>query len=335
VKRCINNIQPSHTSSPGSLRACGPVAGETRDKRFREEVRFEAGYVMVVERHTRDRDMRLPFDQDQAPVSFCYNLSQRARCTVLNNGKSQKTFERKAGDGVLAYLPQIRGLLEAPQGENVLGISLYFPLEVFRELFGISGRRLAPLQAKPGGGPKEKGFYHQAEFEPDTRLVLWQILQCPYGGRVRRLFLEAKSLELVALKLAELEPTSRDQAMGLNKRAMDQVREAHQILVERMADPPSLTQLGLMVGLNRNKLNRGFKKLYGDTVFNVLRMARLAKASSLLQNTDLSLAEIAFAIGYNSQANFTTAFRQHFGQPPKKVRQKGLSRPGSEAVTLS
>lgn len=290
---------------------------------------------MVVAKHTRARGMRMTFDQDQSPVSFCYNLGQRARCTVLNGGRAKRIFERRAGDGVLAYLPQTRGLLESPRGENVLGISLYFPLEIFMDMFSITHRLLASFQARPDGSTAGPAFYHQAAFEPETHLVLWQILQCPYDGKVRELFLEAKSLELVALKLAELDPASRgDDAAELSKRATEQVREAHHILLDRMADPPSLSQLSRMVGLNRNKLNRGFKELYGDTVFNVLRKARLVKACSLLQNTELSLAEIAFSIGYNSQANFTTAFRQHFGQPPKKVRKSGLAPSGGEAIPL-
>ena len=89
----------------------------------------------------------------------------------------------------------------------------------------------------------------------------------------------------------------------------------------RLDHPPSLVDLSRIVGLNRNKLNHGFKVLYGDTAFNLLRHERLSKARSLLSDSDLSLPEIAFAVGYNSQANFTTAFRKHYGRTPKAVRQ--------------
>jgi AraC-like DNA-binding protein len=243
-----------------------------------------------------------------------------------NGSRGKKTFERGAGDGVLAYLPQTRGILESPRGEYVLGVSLFFPIDIFLDLFNINGlllRTSLPLTSRNRRGA---AFYHQAKFEPETHLVLRQILQCPYDGEVRKLFMEAKSLELVALKLAELGPAKLGDVSELKKREMEQVREAYQIILESLADPPSLMQLSRVVGLNRNKLNQGFKKLYGDTVFNVLRNARLAKASYLLQNTELSLPEIAYSIGYNSQANFTTAFRQHFGQTPKNVRQNGLPR---------
>lgn len=52
----------------------------------------------------------------------------------------------------------------------------------------------------------------------------------------------------------------------------------------------------------------------------MLRDARLSKARSLLEQTELELTEIAFAVGYNSQSNFSTAFRKYFGQTPKAAR---------------
>lgn len=335
MNKCINLIQPNDFSPQESPLGCGAAVGERQEKRFQEEIRFKSGYWMVVTKHTRAQGMRMPFDHDQAPVSFCYNLAQRARCTVLKGGEIKMTFERKAGDGVLSYLPQTRGFLESPQGENVLGISIYFPFDIFMDMFCLSHRLLGSLQVRPYANAARPAFYHQAQFEPETRLALWQILQCPYTGKVRELFMEAKALELAALKLVQLDPASRDETGALSNRAIEQVREAHRILVDRMADPPGLSQLSRMVGLNRNKLNRGFKKLYGDTVFNVLRNARLAEACSLLRHTELSLAEIAFSIGYNSQANFTTAFRRHFGQPPNMVRKHGLPRQGDKASSIS
>jgi AraC-like DNA-binding protein len=128
----------------------------------------------------------------------------------------------------------------------------------------------------------------------------------------------------MALKLSELAPANRGDSAALSKREADQIREAYHIILDQLDNPPSLVQLGRTVGLNRNKLNNGFREVFGDTVFNVLRKARMSKARALLQNSELSLPEIAYSVGYNSQANFTTAFRQHFGQTPNFVRQNGM-----------
>ena len=330
--RCINNLQPDDliaTSSArnhvpvstGALGAEHPLEGE----RLYEEIYFRPGYAMTIVKHQRAYGVKKRFDHDQAPVSLCFNLTQKARCTITAGGKVKRIFERGAGDGVLAYLPHARGVLESPRGEKVVGVTLSFPVQVFGELFGITNRLLGRSSLPPTAGSQNAPwFYWPGKVEPETKYVLWQILQCPYVGKVRELFMEAKSLELVAHKLAELGPAKHGGAPDLSKHETEQVREAYQIMLERLADPPSLMKLSRLVGINRNKLNQGFKKLFGDTVFNVMRKARLVRACHLLQETELTISEIGYLVGYNSQANFTTAFNRHFGQTPNDVRQNGL-----------
>ena len=169
------------------------------------------------------------------------------------------------------------------------------------------------------GDSGDKRFYYKSQFNGVTFFVLKQILECPYKGETRRLFYEAKSLELVALKLAELGQNNSMELSGLSCKDLDRPREAYNILLTNLDHPPSLIDLGRLMGTNRNKLNQGFKEVYGDTVFNVLRNARMTRAWSLLEKTDLSLSKIAFLVGYNNQANFTTAFRRQFGKTPKKM----------------
>ena len=332
--RCINNIRPVEPLPCLPNRNPPPNSADPNNRKPKpgqgplyEEIRFNSGYTMTVVSQKRAESMQLRFDHDQAPVSFCYNLTQRARCTVTHGNKVKRTFERGAGDGVLAYLPETRGFLESPRGENVVGVSLYFPIETFIEIFSLTKQFFSALPPVSNGGHGVPAFYRQTRFNPETSLVLRQILQCPYEGRVRRLFMEAKSLELVSLKLAGLDPAKIGDPQDLNRYEMERTREAYQIVLDRLADPPNLMQLSRQVGLNRNKLNLGFKSLYGDTVFNVIRNAKMARALDLLRKTKLSLTEIAYSVGYNNQANFTTAFRSHFGQTPHKARHNGLSEP--------
>lgn len=342
MTKCINTIQQNGSTAKVSPQSFSPGPQNMNSKLKKhgerplyEAIRFTSGYEMIIANHRRAKSLRMCFDHDLAPVSFCYNLTQRARCTVISGTKVKRTFERGAGDGVLAYLPQTRGILESPQGENVVGVSLFFPLDIFTELFSEVPQLFGLICKRKAGVSGEHGFYHQTKVDGVTRLVLKQILQCPYGGGIRKLFLEAKSLELVALKLAELGPANHSDTSEPDKREMELVQEAFQIILDKLAAPPSLVELSRMVGVNRNKLNRGFKKVYGDTVFNILRNTRLTRACYLLQNSELSLPEIAYSIGYNSQANFTTAFRQHFGQTPKNVRQNGLARLGGKQISLT
>ncbi len=276
----------------------------------------------MVANHARNRRIRMNYEIDRAPISFCFSLSQRIRCTMRHGSRSTTVTERIPGDGVLAYLPHTRGDVDIfPDHQRVAGVSLHFSVPVFRELFTSLPTYLAHIGEGVKGPLKTKPVYRQTRFNAEILYVLRQILECPYTGDIRDVFLEAKALELAALKMAELPPGGSTESTDLGRRDTDRIKEAYQILLTRLEHPPSLVDLSRIVGLNRNKLNHGFKALYGGTAFSLLRQARLSKARFLLNNSDLSLSEIAFAVGYNSQSNFTTAFRRHFGTPPKTFRR--------------
>ena len=64
---------------------------------------------------------------------------------------------------------------------------------------------------------------------------------------------------------------------------------------------------------NCNSLQQQFRAVFGKTVFDYLRASRLRRAAVALQNEGVSVARAAEIAGYSSQANFSTAFRRHFG----------------------
>jgi AraC-like DNA-binding protein len=100
----------------------------------------------------------------------------------------------------------------------------------------------------------------------------------------------------------------------------DRIHFAREILLQRLADPPSLVELARLVGLNDYKLKAGFRQVFGTTVFGYLRQERLEKARQLLQAQDISVTAAAAAVGYSSQGHFAAAFRKQFGINPKDLR---------------
>lgn len=99
------------------------------------------------------------------------------------------------------------------------------------------------------------------------------------------------------------------------------VRAAKQILQKRISQPLVARDLALQVGCNEKKLNESFREQYGVTVFGWLRDERLRMAHELLSATDLPVVEIALNLGYSTAQNFATAFREHFGTPPRQFRE--------------
>lgn len=84
--------------------------------------------------------------------------------------------------------------------------------------------------------------------------------------------------------------------------------------------PPTPGVIAREVGVDPSHLNRVFRRHYGASLAAYARGVRLDRAAAQLTTTQRTIAEIAAAAGYSSQAHFTRAFRRHTGVPPGTYR---------------
>ncbi len=149
--------------------------------------------------------------------------------------------------------------------------------------------------------------------------IIQEILHCPYSDQLRSIFLYAKSLELLVLQASLFD----DSSPGYHPSKVDQEKliAARDFLNQNLSQSPTIKVLAQQVQLNEYKLKKGFKALFGSTVFGYLHQQRMAKAKQLLLGTDLLAKEIAYEIGYSSPQHFNTAFKKAFGHTPKSVRK--------------
>jgi AraC family transcriptional regulator, transcriptional activator of the genes for pyochelin and ferripyochelin receptors len=152
------------------------------------------------------------------------------------------------------------------------------------------------------------------------RSVLDQILNCPFTGNTRRIYLESKCLELIALKLEQFKQGDRydrKPLCSLKPDDVDRIYLARDIITQNVHNPPSLMQLARQVGLNDFKLKLGFRQIFRTTVFGYLHRHRMERARQLLSDRRMNVKEVAQAVGYANQSRFAAAFRKQFGINPK------------------
>lgn len=155
------------------------------------------------------------------------------------------------------------------------------------------------------------------------------LLRSSHTGQMETIFRQAKVLELLGMQLQALGEGGGTQALGAGELA--RVRMARDRLLADLRDPPDLAQLARDVGLSAKRLNRGFRELYGTTVFNYLRDARLDAARAALEGgSELSLKRLAWELGYTQTSNFITAFRRRFGVSPGVYRAATPGLPSSD-----
>lgn len=152
--------------------------------------------------------------------------------------------------------------------------------------------------------------------------VLFQMFACSHQGMIRRIFLESKAMELVAYTL--------EQAFGNDdcgsffpavlKDEKERILKARDLLIQRLRFPPALPDLARQVGMSHVRLTRGFKKIFGCTVFEYLRQEHLAYGRMLLAENKLSITQVAFEAGFCGSSHFASAFQKRFGISPSAFR---------------
>lgn len=104
------------------------------------------------------------------------------------------------------------------------------------------------------------------------------------------------------------------------------LEKLRQLIDQRLSDPNlSVEELGEQIGLSRVQLYRKSKALCGYAPNELLRIARLKRASSLLASTDKTVAEITYEVGFSSPSYFTKCYKDYFGESPTEFlkRKKG------------
>jgi AraC-like DNA-binding protein len=151
-----------------------------------------------------------------------------------------------------------------------------------------------------------------------------QLLQCPFHGITKRMYLESKVWELMALLIEQEVKRSSDQRRtysqnySLKPDDVDRIHHAREILIQRLENPPSLIELARHVGLNDCTLKRGFRQVFGQTAFGLLHDYRLEQARQLLEERRLNVSEVARTIGFANRSYFAAAFRKKFGVTPRE-----------------
>lgn len=178
-----------------------------------------------------------------------------------------------------------------------------------------------PLQSCLTGKSEKSPYFCVGENTPAMQATLSQILNCPYQGITKQIYLESKTLELITLKLDQLLAGHRESVplsnLTLTREDIETIYEAKDMLLNRIQNPPSLMELARKVGLNDRKLKQGFRQVFGTTVFGYLHDYRLEQARFLLEDPDIAIAQVAKKVGYSNLSAFSTAFRKKYGINPR------------------
>lgn len=178
---------------------------------------------------------------------------------------------------------------------------------------------------------EEMEFAFVGDLTGEMRAAVQALMHMQMPREIRTAYLRAKVVELVCLALARLrgqcEAETAPLPARLSSRDVEAIQNARRVLLANSPAPP-LGALARQVGVNRNKLAFGFKRLFGVTVGEFDRALRLERAHNLLQRNRLPIRHVANLAGYADPGSFSKAFKLEYGILPSELRE-----PEPEKVT--
>ncbi|MFD1143258.1 helix-turn-helix transcriptional regulator [Larkinella insperata] len=243
--------------------------------------------------------------------------------------KGANTIDVKAGEKrcfftnqhTIGYLPDSESIYNlTAAGESVSYFTVIIPKEVYFTILSQASHLHADFSRRIKHG---NALYMDASnrcITPAMKGVIQDIRQCQRTGDLKKLFLEAKVLELLMLQLEQI---NADGVLSIALKGDDRrkIQEAREILEENYQKPPTILELARLTGLNEFKLKKGFKEQWGTTIYGYVNQLRMEQARRWLLGEDRSIGEIAHLVGYKNHAHFTAAYKRYFNSLPSELHK--------------
>ena len=285
---------------------------------FMSLIKLRPGLMLGIGDYRIIENIELSFEFKHPPVVFGFSVSGNISFTVNYEEGQKDVWVSKSGHSFMSYSPECRGIAKYSTAPPIRIVGIYMDKTLLNKIMMDQHHQIPTGMRDIVNGANEKHYYHALTTTPLANMAIHQIFNCPYQCPLKRLYLESKALELISHNLAQFvspESTSTNPS-ALRPDDIERIHHAKEIISRDLENPPTLFELARLTGLTHTKLNRGFRKIYGTTVFGCLHQIRLERAKLLLEEQRMNVTEVAFTVGYNSLPSFSTAFSKHFGLKP-------------------
>ena len=133
----------------------------------------------------------------------------------------------------------------------------------------------------------------------------------------------------MAVEASALELLARIARLGRPERRPAWLGEAREFLHARYAETLSLGEIAAAVGVEPERLARGFRRAFGEPLATYLRRIRVTAAATLLASTDLPISRVAADVGFADQSHLTRWFNRYLDTTPGQYR---ATRPASRRL---
>jgi AraC family transcriptional regulator len=282
-------LQDVDRTVPGSVRY--------NIKRYRKEPQWNVDDSGMLVYHYKKNEP----SENYLELRFCvtgnvYCRQKQTECDFCKLNASKGCIEKIESVDVLSFSFKPSYLTQFIKGKKNMNISE----EVLSFTHPSSFSKILPLCGK-------------------TRMAIEALLNHTYTDSLENIFINAQTQILLLYSmdcmLGEKEEVFSCKFLA-NEADREKISKAREVLLQHIGEPLTIKELSRKVAINECYLKKGFKEMFGTTIFDFYQSQRMEHAKYLLYDKGLSVTEVSLMLGYSSISHFSTAFKKHTGIKP-------------------
>ena len=277
-----------------------------------EETKVDEGVLVLTYKNETNEMQSLDKETDSNFIQFHFCVKGSSQF-VFNEGRYRLNILEE--NSLLLYNPQRDLPINLEVNPHSWMVSILISIKNFHGLFSQEADYITFLSEDNRG----KKYYKDGIISPSMAIVLNQLINYNLNQSIKSLYFKGKAYELLSLYFNRSEDADIEQCPFLvDETNVIKIKNAKDIMISRMAEPPSLQELADEIGLSLKKLKEGFKQIYGDSVFSFLFDYKMEVARKLLEAGNDNVNEVGHKVGYSTSSHFIAAFKKKYGTTPKK-----------------
>lgn len=256
-------------------------------------------------------------EENDLAESVCINFQLQG--TVLSDFKEITSLPVEGNTHNLLYSMPAKHTHHICRNQHMKTMHMSLDKTYFKQLVGAEDEWSEKVLTRLERNEPFLGEHSMVKITAPMTQLIYSIQQHNWQGPARNLHIQSKIFELLALQLDQFRWNTL-LTPGITKEDVEKLYLLRTYIQEHFLEDLSLFQLARISTLNEFKLKKGFKSLFGNSIFHYIKQLRMEYAGQLLLDERRMVEEVAFELGYEHAHHFSAGFKKYFGVSPSHWR---------------
>ncbi|WP_316744191.1 AraC family transcriptional regulator [Pedobacter antarcticus] len=169
---------------------------------------------------------------------------------------------------------------------------------------------------------QDKPFLYEEFISPAIHDIAAKILKPEVTGELSTFYYRIRCEELILMFFVEF---LKRKSLGnyiLNPQDVKAVYRVRDKIISNLTAPPQLSSIAEFSGMSESKLNRIFKQIFGNPIYNYHQKFRIHEAAEMLKGGKMTVSEVGYKLGFTNLSHFSKLFKRYMGEKPKRFSRK-------------